>query len=189
MYMANIVIAYDALVVWGLTVKILYMGDEKWKFSGGLFASLTQPFRIASPFQPSRASESKTVGRNFFPLYQLNNSPSGWNSCGLTEWMNQWINDTCDCRTAPATPGLINMICLSLILIFLGLIFCLEPRIRSTLFKPRKPMIQKLNQSDCLLACHVSGRWMGRKPGWSHQDTVSPSWGRRRLLWRSDKMR
>ena len=49
-YMANIVIAYDALVVRGVTVKMLYMWDEKFEFSGRLFASLTQPFRIASPF-------------------------------------------------------------------------------------------------------------------------------------------
>ena len=49
-YMANIVIAYDALVVRGDTVKILYMWDEKSKFSGRGFASLTQPFKKASPF-------------------------------------------------------------------------------------------------------------------------------------------
>ena len=49
--MAYIVIAYDAFVARGVTVKFLDKWYQKLKFSGGLFASLTQPFRIASPFE------------------------------------------------------------------------------------------------------------------------------------------
>ena len=53
-YVDNFVIAYDVSVVRGVTVKILYPLDEKLKFTGRLFALLTQPFRKASPFGSSQ---------------------------------------------------------------------------------------------------------------------------------------
>ena len=27
----------------------------------------------------------------------------------MNEWMNEWLNDGGDCRTAPATPGLLTI--------------------------------------------------------------------------------
>ena len=66
MYMANIVKTCDTLVVRGVTVKILYKWDEKWKCSAQLFASLTQPFRIASRFEEIYRIVVRTLNSTVF---------------------------------------------------------------------------------------------------------------------------
>ena len=66
-YLVILVIAYDDVVVIGVRVKILKILDKQLKEFGGLFALLSQPFRIARPLS---VSKERTIAFNY--LYYIN---------------------------------------------------------------------------------------------------------------------